>query len=177
MVSHGFLYSETCLETTTMSDHLSWRATSFWQKVIYLQGNWTCHQRPPVLTDPIFMVNGAVLQYRFYCIARVSLCGNGPALLHYSETCLERPMLWGTTCLEWPHISCKTWTHISTLTCHQWPSVLRDQIFMVNGAYHEWPIIDDCKAFKIWMGNYKYSCHHAHVFCWGSKMTFILITA
>ena len=31
------------------------------------QYNWTCHQKPPVLRDHIFMVNGLVFQDRFYC--------------------------------------------------------------------------------------------------------------
>ncbi len=32
-----------------------------------VQCNWTCHQRPPVLRDHIFMANLVVLQGRFYC--------------------------------------------------------------------------------------------------------------
>ncbi len=32
-----------------------------------LHFNWTCHQRPPVLTDHIFVANEVVFQDRFYC--------------------------------------------------------------------------------------------------------------
>ncbi len=31
-----------------MRDHLSWKTTHFWQKDLHF---WTCHQRPPGLTD------------------------------------------------------------------------------------------------------------------------------
>ncbi len=54
-------------ETTAIRDHLSWRTTSFAQKVLHFQHKWTCHQRPPVLRHHIFMANGVVFQDRFYC--------------------------------------------------------------------------------------------------------------
>ncbi len=48
-----------------MRYHLSWRTTYSWQ-VIHC--NWTCHQRPPVLRDHMFMANRVILQDRFYCM-------------------------------------------------------------------------------------------------------------
>ncbi len=51
--------------------------------------------------------------------------------LIYSETYVERPLLWETTCLEGPLVNptfqCK-WTS------HQRPPVLRDHIFMASGV-------------------------------------------
>ncbi len=38
------------------------------------QYNWTCHQRPPVLTDHIFVASGVVFQDRFYCRTKERWC-------------------------------------------------------------------------------------------------------
>ncbi len=56
-------YSETCLETTAMRDHLSWKTTFSWQKVPHFNiiGPVT-KDHAPVLTDHIVWVNRAVFQ-------------------------------------------------------------------------------------------------------------------
>ena len=54
-------------ETTDMKDHCL-EGPHFPARRSYMQCNWTSHQRPPVLRDPIFMANEAVFQDRFYCI-------------------------------------------------------------------------------------------------------------
>ena len=67
LIFYPTTYSETYLqrplpwETTAMTDHLSLVDGPTFQY------NWTCHQKPPVLRDHIFMVNGLVFQDRFYC--------------------------------------------------------------------------------------------------------------
>ncbi len=60
-------YSETCIErplpretTCLEGPHTPGRKSAF-------QCNSTCHQRPPVLRDHIFVANGVVFQERFYC--------------------------------------------------------------------------------------------------------------
>ncbi len=62
-------YSETCHERP-----LAWETTCLDRPHILAEGptfqytsNWTCQQRPPVLTDHIFVANGVVFQDRFYC--------------------------------------------------------------------------------------------------------------
>ncbi len=57
-----------CIQWNLSWDHLSWRTTYSRQKAPHLQCKWTCHHRPPVLTDNIFTINRMVFQNRFYCI-------------------------------------------------------------------------------------------------------------
>ncbi len=52
-------------EPVTTDHHLSWQTIHFWHKDLHF--NCTCHQRPPVLTDHIFVANGVISQDRFYC--------------------------------------------------------------------------------------------------------------
>ncbi len=55
-------------------------------------------------------------------------------ITYSSKTCLERPLLWETTCLE-RHISLsENLTFRCNWTGHQRPSVLRDRIFTANEA-------------------------------------------
>ena len=61
------VYSEACLETTAMRDHLSWKTTYSRQTVLLFQCNWPCDQRLPVLRDHIYKANGVVFQDGFYC--------------------------------------------------------------------------------------------------------------
>ncbi len=56
-------------ETTALRDKLSW-ATTILAKGPTFQYNWTCYQRPPVLSkvrDHILVANGMVFQDRFHC--------------------------------------------------------------------------------------------------------------
>ncbi len=58
------------------------------------QYNWTCHQRPPVLRDHIFVANGVVFQDRFYC-THTYLRGHWLCPTHeymYSRTLLPQEM-------------------------------------------------------------------------------------
>ena len=55
-------------ETTAMRDHLFWRATYSWWKVLHFKTNEpSCPQKPPLLRDHIFIANRVVFQDRFYC--------------------------------------------------------------------------------------------------------------
>ncbi len=49
-----------------LRDHLSWQTTHFIRRTYTFQYNWTCPQRPPVLTDHIFVASGVVFQDRFH---------------------------------------------------------------------------------------------------------------
>ena len=52
----------------------------------------------------------------------------------YSETCLERPLLTETTCLERPHIlGRRSYTYISVIGPVT-KTVLRDHFFMASGG-------------------------------------------
>ena len=53
-------------ETTAMRDHLFWKTRCSWPKDTTFYRNWTCHERPPVLRDHIFMGNRVVFQDKFY---------------------------------------------------------------------------------------------------------------
>ncbi len=57
-------------------DHLSWKTTHFLAKGSTFQYNWTCHQRPPVLRDHIFVVNGVVFQDSFFTSFTVPGCSD-----------------------------------------------------------------------------------------------------
>ena len=74
-----------CYETPPV-----WQTTHFWQGLhLIFQYNWTCHRRPPVLTDHIFVVNGVVFQDRFYC--------NVPYQTLHSDPCDLRPLRFKTS--------------------------------------------------------------------------------
>ncbi len=60
-------YSETCLKRPLPWETTCIKRPQFLAEVPTFQHNWTCHQRPPVLTDHIFVANGVVFQDRFYC--------------------------------------------------------------------------------------------------------------
>ncbi len=64
------IYSVTYERTLPLEfgDPLFWKTRFSWQKALYFNENWTCHQRPPVLKDHIFMANGVVLHDSVYCI-------------------------------------------------------------------------------------------------------------
>ncbi len=57
----------------SLGDHWhDWETTCLYRPHILaseptFQYNWTCHQRPPLLTNHIFVANGVVFQNRFYC--------------------------------------------------------------------------------------------------------------
>ncbi len=58
-------YSETCLERPLMRPPVL--KDQFLAAGPTVKHNWTCHQRPPVLADDIFVANGMVFQDRFHC--------------------------------------------------------------------------------------------------------------
>ncbi len=73
MVSQWSLHS-TCTVKPVLRDHCHERQPVLKDPIFLakvptgtLQFHWTCHQRPPVLRDHIFMLNGAVFQDRFTC--------------------------------------------------------------------------------------------------------------
>ncbi len=49
---------------------------------------------------------------------RLSLASKQHNSVHYSETCLGRPLLSGTTCLEGPHIPSRIFHVVMQMTCH-----------------------------------------------------------
>ena len=66
------LYSETCLERPLPLETTCFEGAHIPAEGPTFQCNWTCHQRPPVLRDHIFMAIRVVFQDRFHCSVRVT---------------------------------------------------------------------------------------------------------
>ena len=67
-----------CFETPPL-----WKTTIFWHKNLLFKTNKrTCHQRPPVLRDHIYLLRGVVFQDRFHCVSTIH---------KYDSLAFERP--------------------------------------------------------------------------------------